>query len=143
MVDQVIHLFRHAEAAHNQERDGSIRDPLLTAKGMKQAKKILKNYQFLNHPSLILTSPLRRTIQTVLQAFHPSFNGLAAKSFPTCPRIIALPHLQECSELLCDTGLSLAFLKSEYGQYIEFPDEFFHSEDWFIKEGTWLAANHI
>ena len=133
--------FRNAEAAHNQVRDGRFENLYSRLNGMKQAKNILKNYQFLNHPSLILTSPLRRTIQTVLKAFHPSFNRIAAKRFPTCPRIIAFPHLQECSELPSDTGLSLAFLKSEYGQYIEFPDEFF-SEDWFIKEGTWLASNH-
>jgi len=138
---QVIHLFRHAEADHNVKPDRAIPDPLLTARGMKQAKNVLKNYQFLNHPSLILTSPLRRTIQTVLEAFHPAFNSDAPKYFPTSPRIVALPHLQESSEYPCNTGSSLTVLKSEYDQYVEFPDEFFNSDDWFIKKGTWLAAD--
>jgi len=140
MADKVIHLFRHAEAVHNAERDESIRDPPLTEKGKKQAQEILETYQFLNHPTLILTSPLRRAIQTVLLAFHPSFNDNATKLFPTsAPRIIALPHLQEVSQEPCDTGSSLASLKSEYGEYVEFPEEYFPCDDWFQKDGTCFA----
>src|SRR5271154_856073 len=138
MTDKVIHLFRHAEAVHNSESDESTRDPLLTEKGKEQAQEILETYQFLNQPTLILTSPLRRAIETVLQAFHPSFNDNAAKVFSatTFPRIIALPHLQEVSEKPCDTGSSLASLKSEYGEYVEFPEGFFDCNTWFKKDGT-------
>jgi broad specificity phosphatase PhoE len=141
MADKAIHLFRHAEAVHNAESDESIRDPLLTEKGKKkQAQRILNTYQFLDHPTLILTSPLRRAIETVLQAFHPSFNDNANTVFPTsAPRIIALPHLQEVSQEPCDTGSSLASLKSEYGEYVEFPEEHFHCDDWFQKDGTCFA----
>jgi broad specificity phosphatase PhoE len=140
MADMAIHLFRHAEAVHNAECDESIRDPLLTEKGKKQAQRILKTYQFLNQPALILTSPLRRAIQTVLQAFHPSFNDNAAKLFPTsAPRIIALPHLQEVSQEPCDTGSSLVSLKSDYGEYVEFPEECFPCDDWFQKDDTCFA----
>src|SRR5271170_3356416 len=140
MADKVIHLFRHAEAVHNAERDESIRDPPLTEKGKKQAQEILETYKFLNQPTLILTSPLRRAIQTVLHAFHPSFKDNATKLFPTsAPRIIALPHLQEVSQEPCDTGSSLASLKSEYGEYVEFPVEFLDCDHWFQKDGTGFA----
>src|SRR5271170_2663749 len=43
----------------NAERDQSIREPLLTTEGIEKAKNILENYQFLNKPALILTSPLQ------------------------------------------------------------------------------------
>ena len=144
MASPVIHLFRHAEAESNVAKPNvsDIRDPVLTTEGMKQAKSILKVYQFLNHPTLILTSPLRRTLQTTLRAFHPAFNRKAAQLFPTVtPRILALPHLQETNEYPCDTGSSLESLKADFGDYIEFPEEYF-PENWFVKKETWLADDN-
>lgn len=62
MHEQIIHHFRHAEAIHNSENDTSLRDPQLTADGRAEAEQILATYQFLNHPTLILVSPLQRAV---------------------------------------------------------------------------------
>ena len=109
---QIIHLFRHGEAAHNVEGI-NLQDPLLTTTGEKQAVSIIKNYVFLNNPTLVLISPLRRCIQTALYAFHPDFNEDATKYFSHNPLILAMPHLQETTENPCDTGSPLEVLKNE------------------------------
>jgi len=141
---QTIHLFRHAEAAHNVASDYSIRDPRLTKVGLAQAEQIPTTYNFFNHPTLVLVSPFQRTIQTALYAFHPHFNKEATKLYPQGPpRFIALPHLQEVSELPCDTGSSLSSLRKEYGEYVDFPDEHFDSDDWFRKENTPFAYDTV
>jgi broad specificity phosphatase PhoE len=132
-----VHLFRHAQAYHNSTSDNSLHDPRLTPDGIAQAKAITKNYQFLNKPTLILVSPLRRCIQTALYAFHPAFNKDVRKWFPTTPTFIALPQLQECSAKPCDTGSSLDILKKEFPFSGLFKDTGFESENWLNKsEGT-------
>ena len=142
---QVIHLFRHAEAAHNSEDDTSIRDPYLTINGIAQAEQILTTYKFLNQPTLVLVSPLKRALQTALYAFHPIFNKRVTKLYPQeqAPRFLALPQLQEVSENPCDTGISLSSLKKEYGEYIEFSDEWFESDEWFRKQNTTFANENV
>lgn len=142
---QVIHLFRHAEAAHNSEDDTSIRDPYLTINGIAQAEQILTTYKFLNQPTLVLVSPLQRALQTALYAFHPIFNKRVTKLYPQerAPRFLALPQLQEVSENPCDTGISLSSLKKEYCEYIEFPDEWFESDERFRKQNTTFANENV
>jgi len=141
MHQQIIHLFRHAEAVHNSQNDIALRDPQLTENGKAQAEQIMATYQFLNRPTLILVSPLQRAIQTALYAFHPSFNkqGKEVSRLEQIPRIVALPQLQEVTENPCDTGTCLEFLKRTYGSYVEFSDEFFGSDTWFTKQGTLFA----
>jgi broad specificity phosphatase PhoE len=141
MSNQIIHVFRHGEAAHNVE-GVSLRDPLLTPTGKEQACSILNNYCLMNKPTLILISPLQRCIQTALYGFHPDFNRDCATLFSQNPLILAMPHLQETTENLCDTGSPLEKLKQEYGKYISFPDEFFSSDDWFVKSGTAFANDN-
>ena len=141
MSNQIIHVFRHGEAAHNVE-GVNLQDPLLTPTGKKQAFSIPKNYFLMNRPTLILVSPLQRCIHTALYGFHPDFSTHAATFFPRNPRILAMPHLQEATENLCDTGSSLETLKEEYGKHVNFPDEFFSSDDWIIKSGTAFANDN-
>jgi broad specificity phosphatase PhoE len=142
MANQIIHLFRHAQAAHNCDANAQLHDPLLTEDGVQQARALTENYQFLNQPTLILVSPLRRCIQTVLHAFHPSFNSDIPNPLPQSPRIMALPQLQEITENPCDTGSSLDLLKAEFGEYVEFQDLYFGSDDWLVKGGTLYADDN-
>jgi broad specificity phosphatase PhoE len=101
--------------------DYSLRDPLLTPFGEQQANSLPQTYPFLfNSPSsLLITSPLRRTIQTALLAFQRD----------------PLPHpgFQENSAKPCDTGSSVAILRSE------FPDLDFGlvQDGWDSKKGEW------
>jgi broad specificity phosphatase PhoE len=143
MPDKVIHIFRHAEAYHNSTDNMEIRDPVLTSSGVEQSLIITRRYNFLNRPTLILTSPLRRCIETALYAFHPIFNPNVTKHFPQPPRILAMPHLQETTEKPCDIGSSLDLLIKEYRGQVEFEDGFFASEDWFTKSGTKFANDNL
>ena len=153
MSDKIIHLFRHAESDHQAGPD--MLDPFLAVLGIRQARSITQPdseskeddyrhnhksdynpfpYRYLKHPTLILTSPLRRCIQTVLYAFHPSFNPDAAKIFSQPPRIIALPHLQEAKDYTSNTGSPVDQLEKWFGKYVTFPEGLW--EHWPKRDGT-------
>ena len=119
--------MRHGQAEHNiGSRDSNIRDPSLTKLGFRQAKEaggklrqfVLPNVDHSNDGSggpvdLIICSPMRRTIQTLLTAFPPEFirnSGGLLK----LPEVILLPHLQELHDTPCDTGVALEELRSQF-----------------------------
>ena len=138
-----IHLYRHGLAEHNLSHNSNIHDPLLTTDGIESTMELLKtpNHGF-NKPTLVLISPLQRCIQTALYAFHPKCNETAAEFFKDGrPRFVVMPQLQEMSENPCDTCHSLEFLEEKYGNEVEFPSEWFESNDWLIKKRTQYADN--
>ena len=53
-------------------------------------------------------SPLRRTIYTALEGFEPVF-----KAHPDM-QLIALPDIQETSDVACDTGSDPQVLREEF-----------------------------
>lgn len=152
MAPKRIYAFRHAQAEHKQvpssprsrrplmsctssvDEDYSIPDSPLTQLGRSQASQIP------NHPlgaranavaDLVVTSPLKRTLQTTLLGFKE-----ARSRVPT----IALPALQECNDHPCDTGSSRQELEKdpELGKEFNFsalPD------DWTSKKGFWAPTD--
>ncbi|KAK3698974.1 hypothetical protein LTR37_016665 [Vermiconidia calcicola] len=72
-------------------------DPLLTPYGEEQCRNLQKNFPNLQSVDLIVASPMKRTLNTALIAFEPVLKEKGLK-------IIALPELQETSDLPCDTG---------------------------------------
>lgn len=82
-------------------------DPLLTPAGEKQCEKLREDFPFHSSVELIVASPIRRTIYTALHAFAPVF-----KKNPGL-KLIALPDLQEVSDLPCDSGSDLESLEKE------------------------------
>lgn len=95
-----------------------IHDPGLTPGGLANVKEFYKVYPFLRAPQIIITSHLRRCLQTALrirETLPNSGNSI---------RIVAHPDLQEVSIQLCDTGSPLDVLREEYPS-IDFPDELF------------------
>src|SRR5271170_2389002 len=102
---KTIHFFRHAQAEHNvwSEDDPvgeDVCDTSLTPVGIEQAKQISTSASVTNFkcPTLVISSPLRRCLQTALHAFHPQFNeNLKAtieknKVFPHSAKHPALDH---------------------------------------------------
>lgn len=53
-------------------------------------------------------SPLRRTLYTALESFTPVFEAKPDL------KIIALPDIQETSDVACDTGSDPSVLKEEF-----------------------------
>jgi broad specificity phosphatase PhoE len=94
-----IHLVRHAQGEHNETRDYSIRDAVLTAKGKEQCRTLSSNFKHHQDIDVVFASPLRRTIQTAALSFGPT---LSRKEVP----FVLLPALQEVSTLGCDVGIA-------------------------------------
>ncbi|KAI0018656.1 phosphoglycerate mutase-like protein [Xylariomycetidae sp. FL0641] len=102
-------LVRHAQALHNLTKDYSIPDPDLSEKGQEQCVQLRQG--LMEHPlaqkaELIITSPMRRTIQTALR----SVDWLVEKGVP----IQADAGWQENSDKPCDTGSPIAKIEKEF-----------------------------
>lgn len=83
-----------------------IRDPLLTDLGKQQCNQLAQNFPHHATVELLVSSPLRRTLHTTLLSFKTETDkGI---------KIIALPDLQETSNLPCDTGSPLAELREDF-----------------------------
>jgi broad specificity phosphatase PhoE len=105
---KTIHLIRHCQSTFNvPPHDANKLDPDLTAAGIAQAVSLGTLFPYLTPDSLIISSPLRRSLNTAIHAFS---NHLST----TKTEVIALPELQELSQWPCDTGSSLASLLTEY-----------------------------
>lgn len=107
-------------------------DPPLTDLGRKQASSLapeLPNEQAI--VDLVVTSPLRRTLETTLLGWGPAVNRLGVEN------VICLPAAQECNDFPCDTGSSRADLEkiSEYAGL----DFSLLTPDWNSKTGFWAA----
>lgn len=110
-----LYCVRHAQGFHNVTvANHNMHDPLLTPLGEEQCQILQKEFPYSDKIDLIVASPLRRTIQTALFSF-----GDVIKSKGLT--IIALPEVQETSDLPCDTGSSPEDLQREFeGKPIDF-----------------------
>ncbi|KAF3898386.1 Phosphoglycerate mutase [Trichophyton interdigitale] len=103
----VLHCVRHAQGFHNLSVENHVlQDPLLTPFGEEQCRALRANFPYHADVELIVASPLRRTIYTALHSFA---NIIQEKGLT----VIALPEIQETSDVPCDTGSDLADLKKE------------------------------
>jgi broad specificity phosphatase PhoE len=132
-MPSTIYLIRHAESAHNVTKDFSLRDPGLTSQGFTQASSLATSFPALASTAVILTSPLRRTIETTLAGFGGIISNTNNKK--KAVELILDPNLQERSDLPCDTGSDPSALKSL------FPDLDFGvlADGWWAKEGRFTA----
>lgn len=136
----VVTLIRHGQALHNVDHEYSLPDPVLTKLGESQCATLptrLRTHQSnLPAPSIIFTSPLKRTIQTTLIGLKPWLDSA---------KVVALPELQETSGMPCDTGspveelekiwgngeVDFAALKGQAGEGVG------QREEWTSKKGPW------
>ncbi|KAI0161132.1 histidine phosphatase superfamily [Hypoxylon sp. FL1284] len=95
-----IFLTRHAQAEHNVDLDYSIPDAPLTPLGKKQAASLARQIPALQQEvELVVSSPLRRTLQTTTLGWGPAVSRLGGPQ-----TVVLLPAAQECNALPCDTG---------------------------------------
>lgn len=103
-------LIRHAQGYHNLNTSGHyFHDPGLTLHGESQCRNLASQLTDTPPMDYIVASPLRRTLYTALYTFSALLDANPDL------RIIALPALQETSDLPCDTGSSVAELEAEFG----------------------------
>jgi len=168
---KTIHFFRHAQAKHNAWSEDDlvgedVRDTSLTRLGIDQAKAILTSASVTNFrsPTLLISSPLRRCLQTALYAFHPHFNeNLKAtmeknKDFPqgSIPRKAiqklfkkgnikweADPRIMECvngRDSWAHYPTPVEELPPEIREVFTFPDDLFtgeKNEEWLERQGMY------
>ncbi|KAJ5548123.1 hypothetical protein N7513_005357 [Penicillium frequentans] len=129
-----IHCVRHAQGVHNLcTANHVIPDPLLTDLGHEQCAKLREVFPYHDKIDLVTASPLRRTIYTALESFEPVFQ--AHPEF----KLIALPDLQETSDVPCDTGSEPQALQQEFaGKNVDL--DMVH-EGWNSKTGRYAPIN--
>ncbi|KAJ5443912.1 phosphoglycerate mutase family protein-like protein [Penicillium daleae] len=93
----ILYVIRHAQGEHNVNDSHHLRDALLTEIGKAQCRELQEKFSFLQDIEVILSSPLRRTIQTAAYTFAPE---LEKRQIP----IVLVPKAQEISSLACDIG---------------------------------------
>ncbi|KAJ5993851.1 hypothetical protein N7451_009575 [Penicillium sp. IBT 35674x] len=129
-----IHCVRHAQGVHNLcTANHVIPDPLLTDLGHEQCAKLRETFPYHDQIDLVTASPLRRTIYTALESFEPVFQ--AHPEF----KLIALPDLQETSDVPCDTGSEPKTLQQEFaGKNVDL--DMVH-DGWNSKTGRYAPTN--
>lgn len=109
IMSPIIHCVRHGQGVHNlSHANHHLPDPELTPLGEEQARSLCAKYPKLANVQLIVSSPLRRTLQTALLAFPSQLEGGL--------QVLALPEMQEASNLICDTGRDLLDVKADFEQ---------------------------
>jgi broad specificity phosphatase PhoE len=135
-----IHIVRHAESKHNVDKNFHQLDPELTDLGQHQSEELGRTFPHSQKIGLILTSPLRRAIQTTLFAFSDILDERyvqkqTAKGDHEGARLILVPEAQERSDLPCDTGSDRPTLEEAFPQ-LDFADL---PEEWRVKKGFYAA----
>ncbi|KAK2735014.1 hypothetical protein FQN57_001390 [Myotisia sp. PD_48] len=131
----VIHCVRHAQGFHNLNIANHVmQDPLLTPQGELQCTHLRANFPYHSDIELVVASPLRRTIYTALLTFEKPIKERGLK-------IVALPELQETSDVPCDVGSDLADLRKEVEEKDLPVDLSLIPEDWNDKTQDKWAAN--
>lgn len=104
-----IYLTRHAEAEHNATGDSMIADALLTKLGEQQAARLGQvTPELQTKVELVVSSPLRRTLQTTAAGYKDAITRLGGHA-----KVLCLPQLQECNAVPCDTGSSRQVLEAQ------------------------------
>jgi len=105
MAPRIITFVRHGQAHHNLNCNYHLRDPYLTPLGEAQCHELSKEFPSEPPVDLLVSSPLKRTIQTTLLGFK--------KQAESGAKVELLAELQEADAFPCDTGSSRDDLEKE------------------------------
>ncbi|KAF2962800.1 hypothetical protein GQX73_g10772 [Xylaria multiplex] len=122
-----IHIMRHAESEHNVIRpDGdNIRDPDLTVPGRAYAQGVV--FPHMANVRVVISSPLRRAVDTALIVFGDLLQEQNAK-------LVVIPELKEAGFRPSNTGSPAQELREEFGYAIQLG---------FLRDGWWYReASH-
>lgn len=73
---------------------------------MDECRALSEKFPYHSSIDLIVSSPLRRSLYTALEVFTPAVSRGV--------KVIALPKLQETSDIACDTGTEVSELAKEF-----------------------------
>lgn len=132
-----IHLVRHAEGLHNLRSDLNIPDAPLSQRGWYDAQELGRRFvkDESNIVCAIVSSPLRRAIQTSLAAFPRILNSaLSPEDGGQAVNLVLDANLQEISDYPANTGSSLSKLVNEFPEIV--PQIQHLDPKWYIKSGS-------
>ncbi|KAH8916749.1 hypothetical protein BT69DRAFT_1355389 [Atractiella rhizophila] len=149
-----VYLYRHGQAQHNLpqytfEVAQSFPDPPLTPLGVTQTTSIPNAPigRYLNSSKsssiLLLSSPLRRTIQTTLNGLTPLKEHIESLPKSNQKGVVLLPQAHESGPNPCDTGSPLSTLLDGEGFEFSSVKGLDWSEvekvepEWRSKQGFW------
>lgn len=140
VMASTIYLVRHGESEHNVSKDTSQLDPPLTTLGYAQASQLVSKFPNPERIAIILSSPLRRAIQTSLAGFphvldKKYFDPSSEFGIENGVQLALEPDLQERSALPCDTGSELHVLEKDFPS-LKLEEL---SEGWQAKAGQYAA----
>lgn len=115
-----------------------MQDPLLTPFGEEQCATLRETFPHHDKISLLISSPLRRTIYTTFLAFPSALANGHCQS-----NIIALPEIQETSDFPCDVGSDLSRLRKEMRENEVPVDLGLVQEGWNVKtlDNKWSPSS--
>jgi broad specificity phosphatase PhoE len=122
----------HINQKKSNTTSPAVLDAVLTPLGVKQATSLIEALpQLQQEIDLIVTSPLRRTLQTTTHAFTPAIARLGYSS------ILCIPQAQECGPENCNIGSPRSTLEStpEFSPY----DLSRLTPDWTSKSGFYAT----
>lgn len=107
-------ICRHSQATHNVAEDYSLPDAPLTQLGRQQAAKLPEFAASLQgEVDLIITSALKRTLQTTLLGWGPAMKRLGQQNVICLPQLqgefVAIRHRQTEFELFALTIMRTIF----------------------------------
>ncbi|CAI7595531.1 unnamed protein product [Penicillium viridicatum] len=140
-----VHLVRHAESTHNVSKDFSQLDPSLTPLGFEQATRLTQTFCHAPQVGIILTSPLRRAIQTTLAAFPHVLD----KRYFDQDSGHGIENGTKCTS--CDTGSTSPALEKDFPRLgvkdlpegWQVKESIYASEDEAVKERAKRARSRI
>jgi broad specificity phosphatase PhoE len=111
-----LHVVRHAEGTHNPKHDTTILDPPLTVTGVKQSNQLDHGFRFKDTVGLIITSPLRRTVQTTMHGFSSTLDCryYQDSGVVSGARLVLSADAQAHSARPCDTGSEISVLEDMF-----------------------------
>jgi broad specificity phosphatase PhoE len=135
-----IHLVRHAEGLHNLRNDPNIPDAPLSERGFDFAEDLGRRFiqAHSNSVGAIMSSPLRRTIQTSLTAFPRILSSTqypenSARGVRDGVKLALDADLQEIADIPSNTGSPLTDLENEFPELM--PQIQALDQNWYIKTG--------
>ncbi|CAO1614267.1 unnamed protein product [Parajaminaea phylloscopi] len=131
--NSTVIICRHSQATHNVADDYSLPDAPLTDLGKQQASKLPEFVaQLQQQVDLVVSSPLKRTLQTTLRGWGPAVERLGGRK-----NVVCLPQLQECNAYPCDTGSAREVLEQD--PEVSGFDFGLLTPDWTSKQGQFAA----
>jgi len=112
---RVVHIIRHAEGFHNVNNDYKNPDNLdaqLTPHGISQCKELSQKLEEEKlHVDAIISSPMRRALQTAHHSFGHVFECQVKRH--NVP-FVACEHWRETVNYVCDVRLPLSTLSNDF-----------------------------